>query len=270
MSSGGQFGMAKKGFTGLVGKAAKLGSKVTGIGKPKNDSFNPFNLLSSKDVNKLVKSIPSQKQVTPTTTSKASTKPTIIQIILLLFFSFLLGTLMFYLNNKDSGTSSIKNIIMVVCIMIAAIGITGFLNLNINIYDLLISSQINILCLFLFLSYIGVTTLGSWDMLLDIGAYAKDILGIFINPTKLFSKGFDLIIPTLFMTIPFIILITNFLKMSGVNFIGAVVGAILTAIISIVVVYFLWPDNLTSSPIQKSMPTSTETSTFKKFINFLF
>ena len=56
MSSGGQFGMAKKGFTGLVGKAAKLGSKVTGIGKPKNDSFNPFNLLSSKDVNKLVKS----------------------------------------------------------------------------------------------------------------------------------------------------------------------------------------------------------------------
>jgi hypothetical protein len=58
--------------------------------------------------------------------------------------------------------------------------------------------------------------------------------------------------------------------MSGVNFIGAVIGAILTALISIVVVYFLWPDNLTSPPIQKAMSTSNEPSTFRKFINFLF
>jgi hypothetical protein len=257
MSSGGQFGMAKKGFTGLVGKAAKLGSKVTGIGKPKNDSFNPFKLLSSKDVNKLVKSVPTQKEVTPTTTSKASTKPTILQIILLLIFSFILGTLMFYLNNKGSGSSGIKNGIMVVCIMIAAIGITGFLNLNINIYDLLISSQINILCLFFFLSYIGVTTISSWDLMIDIGTFSRKVLGLITNPTELFNKGFDLIVPTIFMLIPFIILVTNFLKMSGINFIGAVVGAILTALISIVVVYFLWPDNLTTPPIEKNTSSSS-------------
>jgi hypothetical protein len=145
---------------------------------------------------------------------------------------------MFYLNNKDSGSSGIKNGIMVVCIMIAAIGITGFLNMNINIYDLLISSQINILCLFFFLSYIGVTTISSWDLMIDIGTFSSKVLGLITNPTELFNKGFDLIIPTIFMLIPFIILVTNFLKMSGINFIGAVVGAILTALISIVVVYF--------------------------------
>ena len=45
--------------------------------------------------------------------------------------------------------------------------------------------------------------------------------------------------------------------MSGINFMGAVVGAILTAIVSIAVVYFLWPDNLTSPPIQKNTSSSS-------------
>jgi len=247
MNSGGAFSLS-----GLTKRAASLGSKALGAAKPKPS--NPLDFLSKMNVNKVAKSIPTQKGVP---TSKTSTKPTILQIILLLIFSFILGTLMFYLNNKQSERSSIKNGVMVVSIMIAAIGITGFLNLNINIYDLLISSQINILCLFLFLSYIGVTSLGSWDMFIDIGTFAGRVVGLITNPTELFSKGFDIIVPTLFMLIPFIILVTNFLKMSGVNFMGAVVGAILTALISIVVVYFLWPDNLTSPPIEKNTSSSS-------------
>ena len=189
--------------------------------------------------------------------SSPSTKPTILQIILLLLFSFFLGTLMFYLHNKQSDTIAIKNAIMVVCIMISAIGITGFLHLNINIYDLLLASQINILCLFLFLSYIGVTSFGSWGSFLDIGTYVKDLFSVFKEPTKLYSKGYDIIIPTLFMLIPFMVLITNFIKMSGVNFLGAVAGAVLTTVISVAVVYFLWPDNLSSPPISKTAPSSS-------------
>jgi len=193
----------------------------------------------------------------PTNVSKsASTKPTIVQIILLLIFSFFLGTLMFYLHNKESNTAAIKNAIMVVCVMIAAIGITGFLHLNINIYDLLLASEINILCLFLFLSYIGVTSFGSWGSFVDIGTYVKDLFSVFKEPTKLYSKGYDIIIPTLFMLIPFMVLITNFIKMSGVNFLGAVAGAVLTTAISVAVVYFLWPDNLTKPPIDKGSSSS--------------
>lgn len=247
MNSGGAFGIPN---LGLTKKVTGLASRLNPL-KPKPSSMPDLGSLAS-GLSKIPKNTPTQK------TSTTSKKPTILQIILLLIFSFILGTLMFYLNNKQqSNTSSIKNGIMVVCIMIAAIGIAGFLNLNINIYDLLISSQINIICLFLFLSYIGVTTLTSWELFLDIGTFSGRVLGLITNPTKLFSNGFDIIVPTMFMLIPFIILVTNFLKMSGINFMGAVIGAILTALISIVVVYFLWPENLTAPPIQKNTSSSS-------------
>ena len=205
----------------------------------------------------------------PPTSKGQSTKPTMVQIVILLIFSFLLGTLMFYLSNKQSNVSSIKSGIMVVCIMISAIAITGALHMNINIYDLLISSQINILCLFLFLSHIGISSFSAWEIFTDIGTYVKDLFSIFSDPTNLYKKGFDIIIPTLFMLIPFIILITNFIKMSGVNFLGAVVGALMTALISIVVVYFLWPDNLTSPPISKSGDDPAFTSRITRFFSNL-
>ena len=205
----------------------------------------------------------------PPTSKGQSTKPTMVQIVFLLIFSFLLGTLMFYLSNKQSNVSSIKSGIMVVCIMISAIAITGALHMNINIYDLLISSQINILCLFLFLSYIGISSFSAWEIFTDIGTYVKDLFSIFSDPTNLYKKGFDIIIPTLFMLIPFIILITNFIKMSGVNFLGAVVGALMTALISIVVVYFLWPDNLTTPPISKSGDDPAFTSRITRFFSNL-
>jgi hypothetical protein len=206
----------------------------------------------------------------PTKSSATSTKPTITQIIFLLIFSFLLGTLMFYLHNKQSNVSSIKNGIMIVCVMISAIAITGALHLNINIYDLLISSQINILCLFLFLSYIGISSFSAWEIFTDLGTYVKDLFSIFTDPTNLYKKGFDIIIPTLFMLIPFIILVTNFIKMSGVNFLGAVIGAIMTALISIIVVYFLWPENLTKPPISKSGDDPAFTSRLSNMFNRLF
>lgn len=218
--------------------------------KPSSD------MLPSFDMSKIPSfGIPSS--VNNSKPNSSSTKPTTVQIILLIIFSFLLGTLMFYLHNKESNKDAIKNGILVVCIMIAAIGITGFLHLDINIYDLLLASQINILCLFLFLSYIGVTSFGSLGSFVDIGTYVKDLFSVIKNPTNLYSKGYDIIVPTLFMMIPFIILITNFIKMSGVNFMGAVAGAILTTVISVVVVYFLWPDNLTRPPIDKGSSSSS-------------
>jgi hypothetical protein len=232
MISGGAYGMPKMPSFGMP--------KMPSFGMPKMPSFG-------------MPKTPSPPK--PPKTS-SSTKPTIVQIILLLLFTFFLGTLMFYLHNKQSNTAAIKNAIMVVCVMIAAIGITKFLHLDINIYDLLLASQINILCLFLFLSYIGVTSFGSWGSFVDIGTYVKDLFSVFRNPTKLYSKGYDIIVPTLFMLIPFMVLITNFIKMSGVNFMGAIAGAVLTTIISVAVVYFLWPDNLTKPPIDKTEQSS--------------
>ena len=175
--------------------------------------------------------------------------PTIMQIIYLIIFSGVLGSLLYYLHNKESDTDAIKNGIMVVSIMIAAIGIASFLNMGINIYDFLISSEINILCLFLFLSYIGITSLFSFSTFTDILTYIKNLFSIFANPTHLFSNGYSIIVPTIFLLIPLIVLVTNFIKASGVNMIGAIIGATLTVGVSFTAVYFIWPSNLTSSPI---------------------
>jgi len=183
----------------------------------------------------------------PSTT--AGDKPTIVQIVLLLLFSSILGILLFYLHNKQSNASAIKNAIMVVCVMITAIAIAGALHMKINVYDLLISSEINILCLFLFLSYIGVTSIFSLGAFTDIFTYIKNLGGIFIHPTDLFSKGFDIIVPTIFLLIPLMVLVTNFIKASGVNMLGAIAGACITVSVSFAVVFFLWPDDLESPPV---------------------
>ena len=256
MGSGGAYGLPKMPSIGMP--------NMPSFGMPKMPSFGSPKPPRAPLPPRLPPPPP------PTKSSATSTKPTITQIIFLLIFSFLLGTLMFYLHNKQSNVSSIKNGIMIVCVMISAIAITGALHLNINIYDLLISSQINTLCLFLFLSYIGISSFSAWEIFTDLGTYVKDLFSIFTDPTNLYKKGFDIIIPTLFMLIPFIILVTNFIKMSGVNFLGAVIGAIMTALISIIVVYFLWPENLTKPPISKSGDDPTFTSRLSNMFNRLF
>lgn len=183
------------------------------------------------------------------TTSKPSNIPSIIQIVLLIIFSGILGILLFYLHNHQSITTTIKNSIMVVTIMIAAIGLAGFLNLNINVYDFLISSQINILCIFLLLCYIGVTSVSSAGTFVSIGEYFYDLLSLLWDPTNLFKKGFSIIMPTIFLLIPIIVLVMNLTK--------NVFTGLLVLVVSTAVVYFLWPENLTAPPIGGGNQQST-------------
>jgi hypothetical protein len=170
-----------------------------------------------------------------------SNKPTIMQITLLIVFSCILGILLFYLHNHQSNVATIKNSIMVVSIMIAAIGLASFLNLNINVYDFLISSQINVLCIFLLLCYIGVTSFGSLGTFVSIGEYFWDLISLLWDPTNLFKKGFSIIMPTIFLLIPIIVLVMNLTK--------NVFTGLLVLVVSTAVVYFLWPEDLTSPPI---------------------
>jgi hypothetical protein len=183
----------------------------------------------------------SQKASKAAQSTGTSNKPTITQIILLIVFSTILGILLFYLHNHQSNVATIKNSIMVVAIMIAAIGLASFLNLNINIYDFLISSQINILCLFLLLCYIGVTSFTSLGTFASIGEYFYDLVSLLWDPTNLFKKGFSIIMPTIFLLIPIVVLVMNLTK--------NVFTGILVLVVSTAVVYFLWPENLTSPPI---------------------
>lgn len=180
-------------------------------------------------------------QRAPQTTQGTSNKPTIIQIALLIVFSGILGILLYYLHNHQSNVATIKNSVMVVSIMIGAIGLASFLNLNINVYDFLISSQINILCIFLLLCYIGVTSLSSLGSFVSISEYFFDLVSLLWNPTNLFKKGFSIIMPTIFLLIPIIVLIMNITKNAFT--------AILVLIVSVAVVYFLWPEDLTTPPI---------------------
>jgi len=174
-------------------------------------------------------------------TTNNNNKPTILQIVLLIVFSLILGILLFYLHNHQSNVATIKNSIMVVSIMIAAIGLASFLHLNINVLDFLISSEINVLCIFLLLCYIGVTSFSSLGTFVSIGEYFWDLISLLWDPTNLFKKGFSIIMPTIFLLIPIIVLVMNITK--------NLFTGILVLVVSTAVVYFLWPEDLTSPPI---------------------
>jgi len=179
----------------------------------------------------------------PKNASKASSsgdKPTIANIVMLIAFSGILGILLFYLHNKESNAAAIKNGMFVVLFMISIIAVAKFLHLGVNIWDVIIASEINILCLVFFLSYLSITTIFSIDSFWNILSYMKELFGIVIHPTEIFSKGFDIIVPTIFLTIPIIVLITNITK--------NLFAGLFIVLISCGVVFILWPENL-DSPI---------------------
>jgi len=190
--------------------------------------------------------------------SNSGDKPTIANIIMLIILSAVLGILLFYLHNKESNSAALKNAIFVVLFMVSVIAVTKFLHLGVNIWEVIIVSEINILCLVFFLSYLSITTIFSMDSFWNILSYMKDLFGIIIHPTDLFKKGFDVIIPTIFLTIPIIVLITNITK--------NLFAGLFIVLISCGVVFILWPENL-DSPIVEGGKDPSFLSTLSNVLN---
>ena len=137
------------------------------------------------------------------------------------FFSILLGLLFYFIFKKQSdfGMDAVGKIIISIALLVMAVVITQ--SFKLNTLDFLISSEINILCMYLLLCYIGFTYAVFSNPLDNLISFIKDLFSVLTDPTYIYSKGFSLLLPIIFF----------------------VINALITLGISIAVVYFLYPKN---------------------------
>lgn len=168
--------------------------------------------------------------------SKLESQPIWVKIVTLVVLTCFIGIFFAYIHKKESafGYDSLMQGLIVVCIFLVGLGLSFLLKYD--ILDFVISSQINILCLFFLVSYAGLTALLTTD------GFIENFLSIFTtfgqiikDPTQIFEKGFSIIIPIVFFLIPLFVLLNNATK--------NIYLALTVLATSAGVVYVLYPKN---------------------------
>ena len=169
----------------------------------------------------------------------------IFQYVVLAVLTFFIGVLFTYIFNKDKvlGFDAMDKGIVVVCMVL--IGLGGSYIFKANLIDFLISSEINILCIYLLISYIGITTFSGSSPWLATLKFFRTISNIVVDPTNIFKTGYSLIIPLILLVIPLLVLIYDFTK--------NIYMTILVLGVSAGIVYTLYPKN-NAIPIQGGTP----------------
>jgi hypothetical protein len=89
--------------------------------------------------------------------------------------------------------------------------------------------------MYLLLSYIGFTYAIFSDPFMSLFNFIKDISYTLSDPTYIYENGFSMLIPIILFIIPIFVLLYDSTK--------SVVNALIIFAISIVIVYFLYPQN---------------------------
>jgi len=195
-----------------------------------------FNISSSLDyLNKLSSPSKPSYRSTSKSTSNNLFSGSIFQYVTLGVLTAFIAVLFTYIFNKDKafGFDAYDKGIIVACLVLVGVGGSYFFNSN--IIDFLISSQINIICVYLLISYVGLSSFSgenSWVSLINFG---RTVASIVVDPTNIFKKGYSLIIPLVLLIIPLLVLLYNFTKNIFV--------ALLVLGVSVGVVYTLYPKN---------------------------
>ena len=157
------------------------------------------------------------------------------QIVTLTFFSLLLGILFYYIFKRqtDFGIDASSKIMISVVLLVVAFVITQ--SFKLNVMDFIISSEINILCMYLMLCYIGFTYAAYSDPIGTLFTFTGNLFSILVDPTTIYSSGFSLIMPIILFVIPILVLLYDATK--------SLLNAFITLGISVVIVYFLYPTN---------------------------
>jgi len=145
------------------------------------------------------------------------------------------GILFSYIFAKDKvlGFDAVDKGIIVACLV--CVGIGGSYIFNANIIDFLISSQINIICFYLLISYVGINTFSGPDSWISFLRFFRTLSNIITDPTTIFSTGYTLIIPIILLVIPLLVLFYNFTKNIFIT--------VLVLGVSAGIVYSLYPKN---------------------------
>jgi multisubunit Na+/H+ antiporter MnhC subunit len=158
------------------------------------------------------------------------------KIVSFIVMTVFIGIFFAYMHKKESsfGADGLAQGLIITAIAIVGLVFSRFLKYD--MFDYIISTQQNIICLFFLISYSGITSLftpsGFIDHFLDIFIVFGQILA---DPTVIFDKGFSLIVPIIFFMIPLFILINNLTKNIWL--------ALMVIASSAGVVYVLYPKN---------------------------
>lgn len=179
-----------------------------------------------------------------TTKGAPTTKVTIAKIITLVLLSAFIGIFFMYLYKKEKefNFDVIDKGLVVVALLLAGISIAYFMKLD--VLNFIISSQINIISFYFLISFASLTTFFSEAGIRGFINIFRTLFQIIEDPTKLFEKGFSLIIPIIFFFTPVIVLIYNATE--------SIMLGILVLLASGAITYSLYPKN--KNPLEGGTP----------------
>lgn len=148
-------------------------------------------------------------QGAPGAAKKGNMLTTGLKIIIFTVATLFIGLFMVFTVKKNQNFTT-DNIIKVVLVaLLFNAGMIGAFLMKADILDFLISSQINILCFYMILTYTTLTTLFSNGIFNALKTSFNFIKSITTDPTSIFENSGKTFIPIFFFIIPSIVLLYN-------------------------------------------------------------
>ena len=150
------------------------------------------------------------------------------------FFGVLLGLLFYFIFKKQTDFSMpdafMKIMLSLIMLFLVVVIAQSY---KLNSLDFILSSEINVLCMYLLLCYIGFTYASFSSPLENLFTFTSDLFSVLSDPTYIYTKGFSLLLPIILFVIPILVLLYDATKSLAIAFV--------TLGISIAIVYFLYP-----------------------------
>ena len=200
---------ALMGSMGSMNPLGSMGSMGSLFGSKKGKKGSTPDLLSMATGAMSLQPGAPGAQGAPGATKKGNILTTGLKIIIFTVATLFIGLFMVFTVKKNQNFTT-DNIIKVVLVaLLFNAGMIGAFLMKADILDFLISSQINILCFYMILTYTTLTTLfsnGIFNALKTSFNFIKDIRK---DPTSIFENGGKTFIPIFFFVIPTIVILYN-------------------------------------------------------------
>lgn len=237
MTSGGFF---KK----LRGKASSLGHKIKGKAKTLKDKAKG-KITSIKDKAKMAALLSgvgaagigasafgkSGLGSSGDSESSSSGGNIIIKIIILLITTAFFAVFISFIHTNQStlGIDNTKTIMSIIAVVVGGLVISRLM--HVGIIDFIISSEVNILAIYLLLSYFSLTTSFTGGFFPSLSHTFKSFWEYIKDPSTLFTNGFTPIISVVLFLIPLFILLADASQNMMLGVITILVGGAVVAIL---------------------------------------
>lgn len=205
MDGSGVFGSLKDKAKGKVKGAKDKAATAALMGSL--SKMNPFK-KGLPSVGSLTKGMPMGATL-PGQQGQPSKLSNAFKIVVFAIASLFISLFAVFSFKKSQGFST-ENILKIVFVaLIFNAGLFGAFMLKLPVLDFLISSQINILCFYMILTFTTITSLfsdGIWEAMKTSFGFIKDIT---TDPTSMFENSGKTFIPIFFFIVPSVVLLYN-------------------------------------------------------------